>query len=72
MRCDGIDGQPLVFKYMPVYFMVMPFQKIRKGGTQAFHLDTTIPDLELSVELTQDPRSRAALPAILTDLKRLL
>jgi hypothetical protein len=57
---------------MPVCFMVMPFQKIRKGGPQAFHLDTTIPDLELSVELTQDPRSRAALPAILTDLKRLL
>jgi hypothetical protein len=46
---------------MPVCFMVMPFQKIRKGGPRAFHLNTTIPDF-----------GSAALSAILADLKRLL
>ena len=48
------------------------FQEIRKVGAPKFHLDTTIPDLELSVELTQDPQLKAGLSAILADLKRLL
>jgi len=46
--------------------------QIRLVGAPKFHLVTTIPDLELSVELTQDPQLKAGLSAILADLKRLL
>jgi hypothetical protein len=48
------------------------YQEVRKVGAPKFHLDTTIPDLELSVELTRAPDLKAQLSAILADLKRLL
>ena len=48
------------------------FQEIRKVGAPRFHLKATIPDLQLSVDLTQDPKLKAGLSAVLEDLKRLL
>jgi hypothetical protein len=48
------------------------YQEIRRVGAPAFHLDTTIKDLERSVQLTQDPKVKADLTAVLADLKRLL
>jgi tetratricopeptide (TPR) repeat protein len=48
------------------------FQEIRRVGAPKFHLDTTIPDLKLSVELTQDAKAKAGLAAVLTDLERLV
>ncbi len=48
------------------------YQEIRRAGAPSFHLDTTIADLELSVELTKDAKVKADLSAVLADLKRLL
>lgn len=48
------------------------YQEIRKVGAPKFHLDTTIPDLELSVRLTQDANVKTGLAAVLADLKRLV
>jgi len=47
-------------------------REVRRAGPQAWKLDTTIATLERSVGQAQDAEKRAALAAILADLKSLL